>query len=332
MSTSVLNSAFASGGGLTALSGAVREVLSAEILYTAMPSLRFSQFASERTELGTAPGNTITVYTAGNIKRGGQLVEGERIRATPMSMSSQQIVVYEKGNAIGLTEFLVQSSFIDVFLMASMHLGRDLALVLDTELRNTAYSGTNVVYAGGQSARTSVDAAHVMTMEEIRDAAETLAINLAPKRGGDHYVCMMHPHQGRHLREDDDWVQATHYAHMGAAERFPQYLGEIGRFEDVRFVETTMAPNGRSSTVDSVTGDYVDPGYDPTLDAAGANSTDIYQAVMFGERYYALAVGLTPEMRDDGIKDFGREHAVCWYGVWGRKVLANANGVVIETA
>lgn len=329
---SIMNSAYANGGNLSPMDGAVREVLSAEILYTAIPALRFEQFAALRTELNTQPGNTITIFTAGNIRRGGQLSEGERIRSTPMSISSKKITVWEKGNAIALTEFLTQTSFLDLYLMASLQLGRDLALTLDSELRDAAFSGTNVVYAGSQTARSSIGANHVLTMKEIRDGMETLSINLAPKRGGDHYLCMLHPHQGRHLREDDDWVRAAHYAHMGAGAQNPVYLGEIGRFEDVRFIESTMCPNGRNSATDSFTQEYTDPGYDPTLDDAGASSTNIYQATMFGENYYALAVGLTPEMRDDGIKDFGREHALAWYAVWGKRVLDNNNGLVIESA
>lgn len=327
-----LNSAFASGQGLSPLSNAVREVFSAEILYTALPLLRFEQFAARRTELGTQPGNTIRIMKAGSLRKGTQLVEGVRIKANPMTTSLVSLTVYEHGNAIGFTEFLVQTAFFDVFMMASILLGRDLATVLDMQLRDSAFGTTNVTYAGGQTSRGAVLATDIMSTVEIKDAVETLETNLAPKFGADHYVGFLHPHQARGLRDDSAWINAAHYAYQGAGAENPVYLGEIGRYEDTRFVSTTMCPNGANATVDPFTGDFVDMGHDTTLDNAGDSNTDIYQSVIFGENYYAFAVGLDPEMRDDGVTDFGREHALAWYSIWGRKVLENANGVVIETA
>lgn len=332
MRPGVLNSAYATGGGLATLSNALRAVLSAEILYTAMPMLRFEQFAARRTELGTQPGQTIQIMKAGSIKRGGRLDEGRRMVGQRMSTSMQSITVWEHGNAIGVTEFLALTSFFDVFMMASILLGRDLALVLDTQLRDVAMSFTSVVYAGSASSRGTIASTDTLDVETVKDAAETLAVLLAPKWGGDHYVCAIHPHQGRDLRDDPAWINTQHYAYQGAGAQNPVYLGEIGRIEDVRFFETTMCPNGSSSATDPDTGEYVDPGYAPELDAAGASSTDVYKATMFGENSYGHAVGLDPEMRDDGVTDFGREHGVAWYGIWGSDILNDENGVTIETA
>lgn len=325
-----LNSAYATGANLAPLPNAVREVFSAEILYSALPLLRFEQFAARKTELNTMPGNTITMMKAGNLRRGRQLDEGVRMKVNPMTTSTEQITVWEQGNAIGFTEFLIQTSYFDVFMMASILLGRDLALVLDTQLRDVLAQGTNVVYASGVVNRAAVAAN--LTTDDVNDAVETLATNLAPKFGADHYVGAVHPHQGRGLRDDTAWINAVNYAFTGARNEYPVYLGEIGRYNDVRFFETTMCPNGANNATDPGTGEYVDFGYDPLLDGAGAAAVDVYQAFVFGENSYALAVGLNPEMRDDGVTDFGREHALGWYAIWGRKMLEYANEVTIETA
>jgi len=324
---SVLNTAVANGAGFNQLLDATRDVYSAEIWFSALPILKFDQFTTKKTELGVQPGRTIQIPKYGSIKRGGKLSEGVRIKTQGMSLSSKSISVDEYGNAVGFSEYLLQTSFYDQLSAASLLLGRDMAIVLDLVLRDAAVSATGVVYGGKKTARNLVAAADTFTTVQIKDATETLETANAPKWAGDHYICFLHPHQARGLRDDNDWVNASLYS--GATQI---YTGEIGRFDDVRFVSTTVMPNGANSAVDSVTGDYVDVGYASALDAAGAAGIDIYQAVMFGEYSVGHATALPVELRDNGVEDYGREHGLAWYAIFGQSVLENANLVVIETA
>ncbi len=327
---SVMNTATVSGQGFNQLLSAIRDVYSAEIYFSALPALRFDQFATRKEELGQQPGAKIVMPKAGTIKRGGKLIEGQRMQTRGMSMSTTSIEVDERGNAIGFSERLLQTSFYDNLAMASMMLGRDMALVLDTELRDVVKTGTTKVYGGGKSSRNSLTNGDVFTTSEIHKAAEELETNAAPKWANDFYVCFVHPHQISTIRQSSGWVNAAHYS--GAT---PIFFGEVGRFNDVRFVSTSMMPNGKSSALDATTGDYADPGYDPALDklVTGALNADIvYQAVMFGEYAYGHAVALPVELRDNGVQDFGREHALAWYAIWGQGLLEVKNIVVIETA
>ena len=73
-----------------------------------------------------------------------------------------------------------------------------------------------------------------------------------------------------------------------------------------------------------------DPAY--KADLVSSDDTKVYQAVLFGEDYYAYAVGLPVELRDNGVTDFGREHGLAWYAIWGTGLLHPERGVVIETA
>ena len=78
-----------------------------------------------------------------------------------------------------------------------------------------------------------------------------------------------------------------------------------------------------------------DPGYDAELKhgAVGAPaSTDVYQAVLFGDAYYGIAWSLPVELRDNGTEDFGRKRSLAWYAIFGVGLLHNDYGVVIETA
>lgn len=325
---SFLNTAVASGGGLNAFAEATREVYSAEIWLAALPVLKFDQFSTKKTELGTQPGRTINVQKLNNVKRGGRLTEGVRMQARSMSMSQAQVTVGEAGNAVAFSELLLNTAFFDQMSAASLLLGRDMALVLDLELRDALLGSGSTVFARDVANRTLILPNYGFSTEEIDIAVETLETTNSPRWGGDHYVCFIHPHQAASLRKDPSWVNASLYS--GAQQI---YTGEIGRYNDVRFVQSTVMPNGANSAVDSETGDFVDIGYQAALaEGTAGNLTDIYKAVMFGEYAYGHATAYPVEMRDNGVVDFGREHALAWYAIWGSAALESQNIVVIETA
>ena len=320
MSTAVTNS-----GNFVKLDNLTRVVYSREIEFKALPVMRFFQFATVKTELGTTPGLTIQMLTYDNLKLGGKLTEGTRMTTQALSSSMKSITVEEKGNAVAVSELLLQSSFDDVMASATALLGRDYALVLDCELRDTALKGTNKVYASkanGEkvSSRTGLTADCTLKVSTIKDAIEVLATNNAPKYQGASWICFVHPHQSRSLRDDSAWINASNY---GAPEQL--FTGEIGRIDDTRFIETTLMCNGASATTD--------PSHKNELKSGVSNNkTNVYQAVIFGDNYYAVAFGLPVELRDNGVIDFGREHGLAWYSIWGTGLLHDEYGVVIETA
>lgn len=90
-------------------------------------------------------------------------------------------------------------------------------------------------------------------------------------------------------------------------------------------IETTILSNG-SAPVD-------DPAYKEELvKGQDGNQTNVYQSVIFGDNYYAVAFGLPVELRDNGIVDYGRERGLAWYSIFGTGLLHDEYGVVIETA
>jgi hypothetical protein len=38
---------------------------------------------------------------------------------------------------------------------------------------------------------------------------------------------------------------------------------------------------------------------------------------MIGDNAFGQPIALPVELRDGGVLDFGREHALAWYGIWG---------------
>ena len=310
------------GGTAVLLDNHVRTVYSKEIEFKAMPIMRFVQFAKVKTELGTQPGLTIQMMTYNNLKKGGALTEGVRMSPQSLSSTMKSITVGERGNAVAVSELALKTSFTDIMADATTLLSRDVALTLDTELRDTALSGANVIYgrkADGAKIATRADITkdNLLTVATIKDAVELLATNNTPKFMGAYYICFVHPHQSRVLRDDPAWIEASKY---GAPDQL--FTGEIGRIDDVRFIETTLMCNGAVGEDD--------PAY--KADLVSTDGTKVYQAVLFGEDYYAYAVGLPVELRDNGVTDFGREHGLAWYAIWGTGLLHPERGVVIETA
>jgi len=305
-----MNTANVSGGGLTPLQNVIQTVYSQEVLLAAQPLLKFDQFAVVKTELNVSPGQTISLLGYDNISQGGKLTEGTQMTTKTLSTNTRQITVYEYGNAVAASEFLLQTSFRDVMADAAVLLGRDYATVVDSEERSVLETSTQVVYAGRVSGRAGLGATNILDVRAIKDAVEVLSTKNIPKVNGDFYVAFVHPHQSRNLRDDTAWINAAQY---GDPDRI--FNGEIGRIEDVIFIETTDL-----TVIPKTTG------------ATPNANVDVYKSLLFGAEAFAKAVALPVEMRDNGIVDFGREHALAYYAIMGFGTLRDYTTVVIETA
>lgn len=311
--------------GGTLFDDATRMVYSKEIEFKALPLMRFTQFATVQTELGTEPGLTISMLTYDNLEMGGKLEEMKNIETQAMSGSVKQITVFEHGNAVSNSELLIRSSFLRIMADTTTLLGRDYALVMDCELRDTALSNTTVIYARNGSgavtaSRAGLDDTCTFKVSTVKDATEVLATENAPKYAGQDWICFIHPHQKRGLSDDPAWVNASNYGN-------PQLIfnGEVGKIDDTRFIETTLMCNGAAKPTD--------PGYKAELvKGTGENQVNVYQSVLFGDAYYGIAWSLPVELRDNGVEDFGRKRSLAWYAIWGTGLLHSEYGVVIETA
>jgi N4-gp56 family major capsid protein len=241
-------------GANSTLGAAIQTIWSKEILFQSMPILRFEQFAVKKTELGVQPGLTINFMRYNNLGAASQLVEGVRMETNALSASQFSITVAEHGYAVAVSELLLNASFDDVMASASRLLGRNMALYLDESARNTLLQASSVLYgysgaghrcratacttptarAPWATGRNALDGSFFYTPALIKDAVETLATKNVP-RLGETYVSFVHPHQSRRLRDTPEFIEVTKYAAPGNF-----MLGEIGRLNDVVFIETTQ--------------------------------------------------------------------------------------------
>jgi N4-gp56 family major capsid protein len=304
-----VTSEWISTGGYTVLTAAVRDLYSKEVLFLAQPRLRFAQFAKVKTDIQALRGKSIIFVKYQNLAGGGALAENQVLLPEGMGSSQIQIPVTEQGNAIQVTEYLLRTSLLDVLGDASKLLANNFAVVLDGQFKATVLTTTNIVFGNGKTSSATLVAGDGLTTQTVKDAVEGLATNNAPRFNdnmGEYYVCIAHPHQLRQLRDDPNWINANTY--MG---RRQLYVGEVGMYEGVIFIESTqMTPLTNAQAV-AIYGTFA-----PTTG---------YQAVFFGENAYAWAIALPVELRDDGVVEFGRKHSLAWYGIWGTGVIEPLN-------
>jgi N4-gp56 family major capsid protein len=325
------------------LSPAIQQIWSKEILFQAMPVLRFEQFAVKKTELGVQPGLTINFMRYNNLaidSASAELTEGERMEPTSLTASQIQITVKEHGKAVAVTELLLNASFDDVMASASRLLGRHMAQSMDQQARNTLYQSA-IPFGGGSAVPPSVvfgrtaattrgaispyDAGTegtaaspgYLSPASIKDAVEVLASENIP-RLGDTYVCFVHPSQSRSLRDWPEFIEVTKYAAPGNF-----MLGEIGRIYDVVFIETTQVQKGVDTGIAALDSDAGTTGVQANAEA--------YSAIMIGDNAFGHAISLPVELRDGGVIDFGREHGLAWYAIWGFGMITAESRVIINT-
>lgn len=289
----------------------IRAVYSREIIRVATPTLRFAQFAKIRRDLQTEPGSSIKFTKYATVSRGGKLTEGVKMDEKSLSNSEISISVTEYGNAISVSEKALLMSQDDQLGEASIALATDMSLVLDEALRDTALSTTNHFYGGGKTSAGSLVAGDGFTAATVKDIVEALSTANTPKIAGQYYITIAHPHQLRQLRDDPDWVAAHSYVGVDNI-----YRGEVGMYEGMRFVDSTNMLKNDAAT---------------SLAKYGVN-IPTYEGVSFGENAFAWAIANDVEMRDNGVQDYGREHGIAWYAIWGFGLLEEKNIYSIITA
>jgi len=334
------------------LSPAIQTIWSKEILFQAMPILRFEQFAVKKTELGVMPGLTINFMRYSNLtvdqSVGAELTEGVRMEPVALSASQIQITVKEQGQAVAVTELLLNASFDDVMASASRLLGRHMAQSMDIQARNTLYKA-GVPFSGGAAVAPSVvfgrtaaasrgsispydagtlgsaSAPGYLSPAAVKDAVEVLASQNIP-RLGDTYVCFVHPAQARSLRDWPEFIEVTKYAAPGNF-----MLGEIGRLYDVVFIETTQVAKGLDATASTAPLYGLGSDLDTSGSAGFQENANAYNAIMIGDNAFGQAIALPVELRDGGVIDFGREHGLSWYAIWGFGVITHESRVIMNT-
>lgn len=163
------------------------------------------------------------------------LTEGVTPKGKKMSVTDITAEVSQYGDYILLSDVIQMTSVDPIVVEATEEIAEQAGKTLDTVTREVINAGTNVQYAGGAAARSAITAANVLNVMEVMKAVTTLKGQNA-KPVGDSFVAVLHPYVALDLMRDEEYKEMFKYTNAK-----PMYEGEIGKFSNVRFVESTEA-------------------------------------------------------------------------------------------
>lgn len=277
--------------------------LSSKIRMASIKEAKFMQFVKPEEGYGKKKGENVTITRVSNVSvpSSDVLSEGVRIPEDTLSLSTQAISVSERGRAIPYTKLSQDLAHFDLGSAIQKKLKDQLKLSLDIKAADAFKDGQILAVATGISETTfETDGAvtnaatsnlNMYHVESIRDYMFS-TLNIAPYMDDD-YVCVMITQAKRGLMRDPAWVDWKKYTDPDA-----KFNGEIGRIENIRFVET----NHTSALSENL----------GTGDVCG-------EAVFFGEDPVTMAVAEDPHLlaEENVGHDFGRAKSVAWYGIYG---------------
>lgn len=273
--------------------------LSAQIREASVVQSLFHQFVDAEPGYGRQSGDTLNVTRISNITvpSDSTLAEGQPMSEDSFSLSTQAIVVAENGRAVPYTSLSEDLAYFDInskiqkMLMRQMRISFDRAVAAafkTGQIRAACTGVSSISITTNATAGVATVNPNLYHIEQIRDAMFTTYF-MEPFDGED-YVCMISTKAKRTILQDPAWVDWKKYTDPES-----KYNSEIGRMENIRFIEV----NDTSSL------------------SGAKGSNNVGEGVFFGADAATMAVALEPELRAKIPTDYGRSKGVAWYGIYG---------------
>jgi N4-gp56 family major capsid protein len=182
------------------------------------------------------------------------LTDGTDITPATLGDSTVTVTIVEQGNGAAVTRKLVSQSYVQVVSDTANLIGYNAGFSIDSIIEPILMGGDNLVVSDngtGNTARTDLAAADVLTTADIRESVAGLRTGNAKTKDGA-YAGFIHPDVSVDLRAEtggQGWHDPSNYSN---AEK--RWNAEIGRFGGVAWMETprcTIWADGGSSTVDA---------------------------------------------------------------------------------
>lgn len=246
------------------------------------------------------------------------LTEGVTPESQKLTISTVEAPVQQYGGYVELSDMVVLTAIDNNLVIAAKQLGAQAGKTLDAITREVLAGGTNVQYAEGQVTQRSqlvggkVEGNHYLTVDAVRRAVRTLKKQDAEPIG-DSFIGIIHPDVAYDLMSDPKWVNVKSYSDPEGI-----YEGEIGKIENVRFVETSEAK---------------------VFEGAGSEGRDVYATLILGDNAYGTTEieggGLTlivKQLGSGGASDpLDQRASVAWKATKAAVRLQEAYMVRIET-
>ena len=246
------------------------------------------------------------------------LTEGVTPESQQLTISTVEAPVQQYGGYVELSDMVVLTAIDNNLVIAAKQLGAQAGKTLDAITREVLAGGTNVQYAEGQVTQRSqlvggkAEGNHYLTVDAVRRAVRTLKKQDAEPIG-DSFIGIIHPDVAYDLMSDPKWVNVRSYSDPDGI-----YEGEIGKIENVRFVETSEAK---------------------VFEGAGSEGRDVYATLILGDNAYGTTEieggGLTlivKQLGSGGASDpLDQRASVAWKATKAAVRLQEAYMVRIET-
>lgn len=286
--------------------------LSDELREAVQPLTKMRQFADvkDATQQGRKKGDIFTWDVVGNITRGNRaLLETNTVGEGNFTIYQATMTISERGFSVPYSGKLEALSKFEVRQPIMRALKNDASKDLDalcyeqfkrTKLRAVLNTSTFDLTTNGTAAATASAAMLTTNVKLIRD--EMAERNIPPYVNDDYYAIA----RPKALRGLKNGLEGIHqYTETGLRMIMN---GEIGRYENTRYVEQTNIPRGgaaNSATFNAFTG--TDDAWDNSVNG------DEDWAMFFGEDTVAEAVAVPEEVRAKIPGDYGRSRGVAWY-------------------
>lgn len=294
-------------GTSVASTGALKTNFLAKQLYSAaIAECIFVDHTTPQSGFGAGKGQSVTVGRRSYFNQitDASLTELERIPERSQTIAGKVITVGEFGEAIVSTNLLKKLSQFDLTDSIQMELKERMKLALDTRacraFKQTllCYVPTGAAaattYTNGTPATSALANMNVYHAEQIRDLLyDTYRVPMI----GDSYVGIFRTLGLRGIKRDPDWEQWKVYTNPQA-----KYNSEIGRLEEIRFIETN-----HGDTTPGTTGSGL---------ALCGTSDVLGEGVIFGQDAVRFFEVQAPSLVMGKEEDFGRQQSVAWYGIY----------------
>ncbi len=290
--------------------------LSKELRMGVQATSKFRQFCDVRDAWGkvTRSGQTFTWDTVPMMTRASRaLTETNTIPQGQHTILQGTLTMNERGFSVPYTEFLESLSQFSVRQPIMKVLKYDASVDIDclvhqqfnlTPLRVAATAtADNVTLTTNSTATLTVS--QQMSYTNVKSISDTMKGRNVPTYTERDYYAIARPAALRKLKND---LEAIHQYTETGLEMIMN--GEIGRAEDIRFVEQTTIPAGGAA--DSTT---FDP-FTDTADAWNAAAAPDW-CFFFGADTVCEAVHTPEEIRAKVPDDFGRSRGIAWYALLG---------------
>jgi len=246
------------------------------------------------------------------------LTPGTTPSTASLSSTNVTATLAQYGNVIETSDELLLTT-LDPYTTEIMELlGENAGQTLDQVCRDTLVTGTSVQYASSATSRVTVSAAMKLSAAEVREAVRTLKNNnarkitsmISPNPNVDTvpvnsaFVALVHPNTVYDLKSDASFVPVENYPSQTNTMQ-----GEVGKLDEVRFVETTYAK---------------------VFTGAGDAGVDVYATLILGADAYGVTrlaghamETIQKELGSAGAADPLNQRSTAAWKAWFTSVILN---------